>query len=90
MSGVVPCPSNTPTVLVRNIAARGRVRTFVLRTGHPVGGTVVVRSGPLPFFIGASRHVFPLHDGLTVKRGFFDASFEVVVTAEAHVQVRLD
>ncbi len=90
MSRAVLCPSNTPTVLVRNIAARGRLRNFVLRMGHSVDGTVEVRSGPLPFFLGASRREFPLHDGLTVKRGFFDASFEVVVTADADVQVALD
>lgn len=84
------CPADTPTVLVRNVAARGRLRTFVLRTGGAVRGTVEVRSGPLPFFLGAKRQVFPLHDGLTVKRGFFDASFEVVVTPDAEVAVRLD
>jgi hypothetical protein len=84
------CPSGTPTTLVRNIAARGRLRTFVLRTGHAVGGTVAVRSGPFPFFLGARRRVFPLDDGLTIRRGFFDASFEVVVTADADARVRLD
>jgi hypothetical protein len=86
----VLCRSGTPTTLVRNIAARGRLRTFVLRTDRPVGGTVAVRSGPLPFFLGAGRRVLTLGDGLTIKRGFFDASFEVVVTSEADVHVRLD
>jgi hypothetical protein len=90
MARVVLCPTNTPTVLVRNVAARGRLRTFSLRVGHAVAGTVEVRSGPLPFFIGAGRRTFPLQDGLPIKRGFFDASFEVVVTAQADVQVRLD
>jgi len=62
----------------------------VLRTGHAVGGTVAVRSGFFPFFLGAGRREFPLADGLTIRRGFFDASFEVVVTADADVNVRLD
>lgn len=84
------CRSGTPTTLVRNIAARGRLRTFALRTDRAVGGTVEVRSGPFPFFVGARRRVLPLGDGLTIKRGFFDASFEVVVTAEADVHVRLE
>lgn len=84
------CRSATPTTLVRNIAARGRLRTFVLRTDRAVGGTVAVRSGPLPFFLGARRREFPLADGLTIRRAFFDASFEIVVTAEADVYVRLD
>jgi hypothetical protein len=84
------CRSGTPTTLVRNIAARGRLRTFVLRTDRAAGGTVAVRSGSFPFFLGARRREFPLGDGLTIRRGFFDASFEVVVTAEADVQVRLD
>lgn len=84
------CLARTPTTLVRNIAARGRLRTFVLRTDRAVGGTVAVRSGAFPFFLGARRRAFPLDDGLTIRRGFFDASFEVVVTADADVRVRLD
>jgi hypothetical protein len=90
MRHAVLCPSAAPTTLVRNIAARGRLRTFVLRTDHASGGTVVVRSGPLPFFLRARRREFPLGDGLAIKRGFFDASFEVVVTAETDVYIRLD
>lgn len=90
MPRTVLCLSGVPTTLVRNIAARGRLRTFVLRTGHAVGGTVAVRSGPFPFFLGARRRELPLDDGLMIRRGFFDASFEVVVTAEADVHVRLD
>ena len=49
-----------------------------------------MRSGALPFFIGASSRERDLADGIPIERGFFDASFEVVVTAEADVQVRLD
>lgn len=90
MSDVILCQARTPTVLVRNVAARGRLRTFVLRTAHPATGTVTVRSGPLPFFLGATRRVHPLADGLPLRRGFFDASFEVVVVADEAVNVRLD
>lgn len=61
----------------------------MLRTDRAVGGTVAVRSGPFPFFLGARRRVLPLGDGLTIRRGF-DASFEVVVTADADVHVRLE
>lgn len=86
----VHCPAATPTVLVRNVAARGRLRTFTLRVGQPVGGIVAVRSGALPFFLGARRSVLPLQDGVTARRGFFDASFEIVVTAGADVLVRLE
>lgn len=77
-------------MLVRNVAARGRTRTFVLRVGEAVPGEVVVRRGPLPFFWLASRRVSPLADGVTAHRGFFDASFEVVVIAKSPVNVRLD
>ena len=84
------CQPDAPTRLIRSVAARGLSRTFVLRTGEAVGGSVVVRSGPLPFFVLASRRVHPLTDGLTVRRGFFDASFEIVVVADAAVHVRLD
>ena len=84
------CPADIPTTLIRNIAARGRLRTFVVRTDPAVGGTVVVRSGPFPFFIRAKRREHPLVDGLTIKRGFFDASFEVIVTASTDAHVRLD
>ncbi len=70
--------------------ARGRARTFVLRVGHDAQGSVRVRSGALPFFIGAGHRVLPLADGVTVARGFWDASFEVVVTADEAVNVRLD
>lgn len=90
MSKVFLCQPHTPTRLVRNIAARGLSRTFSLRTGHAVDGAVVVRSGPLPFFLLAGRREYPLADGLTLHRGFFDASFEVTVTAEEAVNVRLD
>lgn len=90
MAGDVLCAAGVPTTLVRNVAARGLVRTFVLRTGHAAPGTVVVRSGALPFFIGAGRHELPLADGTPIKRGFFDASFEIVVTADEPVNVRLD
>jgi hypothetical protein len=84
------CPAHTPTTLLRNIAARGRLRTFVLRTDRSVDGTVAIRSGGWPFFFRANCRDVPLRDGLTIKRGFFDASFEVVVIAEADVHVRLD
>jgi len=90
MSKTVLCPAGTPTLLIRNIAARGRARTFVVRLSHGVGGSVEVRSGPLPFFLGASRQMLALSDGLTVHRGFFDASFEVIVSADQDVNVRLD
>ena len=90
MTRVFLCQPHASTRLIRNVAARGLSRTFVLRIGQAVGGSVVVRSGPLPFFVLASRRVHPLTDGLTVRRGFFDASFEVVVLAEAAVNVRLD
>jgi hypothetical protein len=86
----VLCPANTPTTLVRNVAARGRLRTFSLRVGHPATGSVTVRSGPLPFFVLSSRRTLPLADGLRIKRAFFDASFEVVVLADEAVNVRLD
>jgi hypothetical protein len=84
------CPADRPTVLVRNIAARGLARTFVLRLGHAAPGSVEVRSGALPFFIGAGRRVLPLADAMTIKRGFWDASFEIVVTPTEAVNVRLD
>lgn len=84
------CPAGEPTVLVRNIAARGLARTFVLRTAHAAPGSVEVRSGALPFFIGASRRVLPLADGMTIQRGFWDASFEIAVTPAEAVNVRLD
>ncbi len=90
MSKVFLCRPYTPTVLVRNIAARGLSRTFALRIGHAVGGSVVVRSGPLPFFLLARRREYPLADGLALHRGFFDASFEVTVTTEEAVNIRLD
>ncbi len=65
--------------------------TFVLRVeaigGAPVTGTVEVRNGPLPFFLASQRQVRPLVDGMTVKRGFFDASFELVVVTDAAATV---
>jgi hypothetical protein len=90
MSRTVLCRAGLPTTLVQNIAARGRLRTFVLRLGHPVEGTVAIRRGPLPFFIAASHREVELADGLEIKRGFFDASFEIVVTPRADAQVRVD
>ena len=77
-------------MVVRTMAARGRARTFVLRIGHPASGTVGVRSGALPFFVGAGGRTLPLVDGLTIARGFWDASFEVVVTPEEDVVVHLE
>jgi hypothetical protein len=84
------CPADRPTVLVRNTAARGLARTFVLRTAHAAPGSVEVRSGALPFFIGAGRRVLPLADGMTIARGFWDASFEIAVTPSEAVNVRLE
>ena len=78
------------TTLIRNVAARGRTATFVLRIGRPVDGVVEVRNGPLPFFLGARRTEFALVDGLEVRRGFFDASFELAVTAASEVQVTIE
>jgi hypothetical protein len=89
MLGAVLCRAGVPTSLVRNVAARGLVRTFTVRTNHPATGELVVRSGLLPFFIASKRQVFPLADGLEVKRGFFDASFEVLVTPDADVHILL-
>jgi hypothetical protein len=71
------------------VAARGRRRTFTLRLAAPVTGRVRVRHGPLPFFLGASSSEEALLDGVQVQRGFFDASFELVVIADAAVEVSL-
>lgn len=88
------CQPGVPNTLIRNVAARGRKATFVLRLDTPVdgtvGGTVEVRNGPLPFFVLANRNEFPLVDGLEVRRGFFDASFELVVTAASAVRVTIE
>lgn len=84
------CQPGVRNTLIRNVAARGRKATFVLRIDTPVEGSVEVRNGPIPFFLAASRNVFPLVDGLEVKRGFFDASFELVVTAASEVQVTIE
>jgi hypothetical protein len=64
--------------------------TFVLRTSSPVEGSVEVRNGPLPFFLMAPRKELPLVDGMTVRRGFFDASFEIVVIATSEVDVTIN
>ena len=49
-----------------------------------------MRNGPVPFFLLANRKEFDLVDGLEVRRGFFDASFELVVTAVSEVHVTLE
>ena len=84
------CPAGVRTTLIRNVAARGRSATFVLRVHPPVDGSVEVRNGPFPFLLLATRKEVPLIDGLEVRRGFFDASFEVAVTATSDVQVRVE
>ena len=95
------CPAGVRTTLIRNIAARGRAATFVLRIDTPVDGpvewsvegsvegSVEVRHGPIPFFLGAKTNAVPLVDGLTVRRGFFDASFAVTVTAASDLSVSI-
>jgi hypothetical protein len=88
------CQPGVRNVFVRNIAARGRTATFVLRLasaeGAAVTGTVEIRNGPLPFFVAAKRQVLPLVDGMAVKRGFFDASFELAVTSDVEAQITLE
>ncbi len=84
------CLPGVRTTLIRNIAARGRKATFVLRIDTPANGSVEVRNGPVPFFLLANRKEFDLVDGLEVRRGFFDASFELVVTAVSEVHVTLE
>ena len=64
--------------------------TFVLRTSSSVEGSVEVRNGPLPFFVMSARKEIPLIDGMTVRRGFFDASFEIVVISTSEVEVTID
>ncbi len=86
--GISVCP--VANSLIRNVAARARKAMFVLRVDRPVDGIVEVRNGPFPFFLGASRKEFPLVDGLEVHRKFFDASFELVVTASAEVEVTIE
>lgn len=81
------CLPGVRNTLIRNIAARGRAATFVLRIDTPVDGSVEVRHGPLPFFVLSSRKDFPLVDGVEVRRNFFDASFELAVTVASEVQV---
>ena len=84
------CLSAVRTTLIRNVAARGRAATFVLRIDSPVEGSVEVRHGPFPYFLLASRSEIPLVDGLEVRRGFFDASFELAVTSASDVRVRVE
>ena len=84
------CLSGVRTTLIRNVAARGRSATFVLWIDSQVAGSVEVRHGPFPFFLFAGRSEVPLVDGLEVRRGFFDASFELAVTSASDVQVRVE
>lgn len=85
----VPCRAGERTVLVRNIAARGLSRTFFLSFSGGATGKVEVRRSVLPFFLLSARSEEPLVAAMEVKRGFFDASFELVVTPEQDLEVFL-
>ncbi len=76
-------------MLVRNFAAGGLVRDFALQFEGPATGTIEVRRGPFPFFLLASTRAEPLVSGARVRRGVFDASFEIAVIAERDMDVAI-
>lgn len=84
----IACAPGVPTVLIRSYAARGLIRTFTL-TAEGVQGTIEIRRSYFPLFIFASRQSLPFTSGMSVQRGFFDASFDVVMNATSPCEVQV-
>lgn len=84
----ISCVPGTPTILIRNIAARGMPQTYTLNA-EGAAGMVRVRRGFLPFFWFAQEATMPFAHGMKVSRGWLDASFEVVLTANAPCTVEI-
>ena len=88
VSKTLHCPAKSASILIKNIAARGRIRTLTLH-GENIRGIIRVRRSFFPCFILAQEETFPFVSGMKIKQNFFNASFEITLTPNESCDVRI-